>query len=98
MASIIKRPNGHRWIQFTDGDYKRKTVRLGKVTAKFAQEVKTKVEALNSAAIANFSLEGETAKWVAEIGDVLHDKLLAVGLVPKRAKADTITLAAFIDN
>src|SRR5437763_16075526 len=98
MASIIKRPNGHRWIQFTNGDNKRQTIRLGKATAKYAQDVSTKVEALTAAAIAKLSWDGETAKWVADIGDALHNKLVAVGLVPKRTKTETVKLAAFIDG
>src|SRR5688572_3734767 len=98
MASIIKRPHGHRWIQFTSGAGKRQTIRLGKATAKTAQEICTRVEALNTAAIAKLSWDADMSKWVAEIGDSLHAKLVAVGLVPKRAKAVVTTLASFIDS
>jgi len=98
MASIIKRPHGHRWIQFTSGAGKRQTIRLGKATAKTAQEICTRVEALNVAAISKLNWEAETAKWVAEIGDSLHAKLVAVGLVPERTKAVVTTLATFIDR
>jgi integrase len=98
MASIIKRPNGNRWVQFTNGECKRQTIRLGKATAKVAQEVSAKVEALSTAAIAKLTWEREVSEWVAGIGNALHAKLSAVGLVPKRDKAEPATLAAYIDN
>lgn len=98
MASITKRPKGHRWIQFTDSDNKRQTIRLGKATKKHAQEVATKVEALNAAKIAKLSWDNETAKWVADIGDALHGKLAKRGLVPERTKTESVTLATFIDS
>src|SRR5262245_10128576 len=37
MASLVNRPNGHRWIQFTLG--RRVTVKLGKMADEFATHV-----------------------------------------------------------
>src|SRR5262245_61280811 len=87
MASISNDPNGHRRILFVAGDGTRKTLRLGKVSQRVAAEIKTKVEALNAAAIGGFSLDNETAAWVGRIGDKLHRKLAAAGLVAPRAPA-----------
>lgn len=39
MASVINRPNGHRWIQFVDGEGRRCTLRLGRVPRKVADAV-----------------------------------------------------------
>jgi hypothetical protein len=51
MASIIKRPNRHRWVQFTNGAGKRQTIRLGKTPAKVAEAVNLRVEILIAAKI-----------------------------------------------
>ena len=84
MASLS---NDKKTIQFTDANRERKTIRLGKMklTRKAAETILTKVEALNSAAVSKTSWDNETAQWLGGIGDALHDKLAAVGLVPKRA-------------
>src|SRR5262245_48864053 len=84
MASISNDPNGHRRILFVAGDGTRKTLRLGKVSQRVAAEIKTKVETLNAAAIGGLSLDNETAAWVGKIGDKLHRKLAAAGLVSPR--------------
>ena len=49
---------------------------------------------MNAAAISKCPLDGDTAAWVADIGDDLAAKLAAVGLIPERASA---LLADFID-
>ncbi len=46
MASIVNRPDGHRWIQFVDADGKRQTIRLGEMPAKSAAKVCTLVKEL----------------------------------------------------
>jgi integrase len=85
MASITKGANGYRTIQFVAGDGKRRSIRLGKVSQKQAEGVKVRVEALNAALISKCPLDGDTASWVAGIGDDLAAKLAAVGLIPERA-------------
>ena len=39
MASISKEPNGRRTIQFVAGDGKRRSIRLGKVSQREAEEI-----------------------------------------------------------
>lgn len=85
MASISKGPGGFRTIQFVAGDGKRRSVRLGKVSQRQAEAVKHRIEALNAAVISQCPLDGDTAAWVAAIGDELAAKLAAVGLTPGRA-------------
>jgi hypothetical protein len=36
--------------------------------------------------------------WLTGIGDTLHDRLSRAGLVEPRAKADVVTLGAFIES
>jgi integrase len=87
VASISKQPGGQRTIQFTAADGKRKSIRLGKVSEWTAEGVKLHVEALVIAAVAGHPVDGGTARWVAKLETVMHDKLSAVGLVPKRESA-----------
>src|SRR5262245_59554425 len=94
MASISKGPNGHRTIQFVGGDGKRRSIRLGKMSQRQAETVKLRVEALNAALISKIPLDGDSAAWVADIGNDLAEKLAAVGLIPKRA---TAALGDFLD-
>jgi integrase len=85
VASISKGANGYRTIQFVGGDGKRRSIRLGKVSQRQADAVKLRVEALNASLISKYPLDGDTAAWVAGIGDDLAAKLAAVGLIPERA-------------
>jgi site-specific recombinase XerD len=79
--------DGRRTIQFIGSDGKRRSIRLGKVSQRQAEAIKLRVEALNAAIISKCPLDGDTARWVAEIGDDLADKLAAVGLIPRRSSS-----------
>jgi len=86
VASISNDPGGRRRSLFVAGEGTRKALRLGKVSQRVAAEIKTKVEHLTAAASAGVSIDGETARWLAAIGDDRHRKLAAAGLVaPRRA-------------
>ena len=98
MASISKDPSGNRSIQFIGTDGKRRTIRLGKVPQRLAEEIKVKVEALAAAVKSGLSMDNETAGWVRKIGDDLAGKLAAVGLIPDRASAGSVQLGEFIDR
>lgn len=78
MESISSDKNGNRTVQFVAKDHKRKNVRLGTMPLKDAEKFKSKIEALNVAAITGFSIDRETTRWVTELGDALHDKLASV--------------------
>src|SRR5437879_5236634 len=96
MATPGKDTKRTRRILFVAGDGTRKTVRLGKVPMKVANEVKARVESLNAAKIAGVALDGDTAAWVARIADDLAAKLAAVGLIPERVPAEAVTLGGFV--
>ena len=68
---------------------------LGKATQRTAERIKTKVEALVTAAITGSPLDDEVARWVADRDSTMVDKLVAVGLIPKRQRT---TLQSFLDN
>ena len=111
MATIIKdrnrktrEYNGCRSLQFIDTNGKRRSVRLGKVTAKAADTIKVRVEALLAAAFAGLSWEPDLAAWVNKLATgnaTLYDKLAAVELLPTRVQPEKpvqATLGAFVEG
>lgn len=94
MASITRESNGRRLIQFVAGDGKRKSIRLGKVTQRIAEEIKVKVECLLAATTSGYAIDSETVQWLTRIGDDLAGKLATVDLIPKREAAQ---LRPFLD-
>lgn len=97
MASISTNPDGRRTVQFVAPDGKRRSVRLGKVPMKTAEEVKRRVEYIVAAMGSGTALDADTAKWLATIGSDLHARLAATGLVASRAAQMTALLKEFID-
>ncbi len=89
MASISKDAKGNVTIQFVGADKRRRSIRLGKINAKTANEVKLKVEHLNALLVAKLPMDADTARWVAAIGD----DLATVGLIPARVSR---TVAEFL--
>jgi len=98
MASVSTDKNGLRRIQFVNTDGHRKAIYLGKVPIKTANEIRLKVEALNSAKGSGLSFDNETAGWIAKIGDELASKLAAVGLIPERVPTEYATLGGFLSE
>ena len=96
MALLSKDPKGNRTIQFTAGDRKRRTIRLGKITQKLADSINVRVELLNMAAISNSAVDPETAAWVGKLEPTLYDKLAKEGLVHGRIAAPKLNLEAFL--
>ena len=95
MASISRDKVGGRRIQFVGADGQRRAIRLGKISQRAAEDIRTRVETLNNANITGTPLDRDTARWVATRESKLLDKLAAVGLVPKRQSA---RLESFIDT
>ncbi len=95
MASVLKRPNGHYWVQFWDLEKKRQTIRLGKASRKKADRIRGVVEDLLSGLRLSQVNEDKTLQWLDEADDDIYAKLAKVGLVESRT---TTRLAAFIDQ
>jgi integrase len=87
VASVSTDATGSRRILFADKNGNRKALRLGKVSKKTAHEIRGRLEKLNAAAIIGSAVDDETARWVAGLGDVLAEKMAALGLIARRAKA-----------
>ncbi len=96
MASIsLDRKTGRRTIQYVGMDGKRRSIRLGKVSQRLAEQVKVRVEILAAAQATGHVTDADTIRWLSTIDDALASKLAKVGLSQKR---DASTLAGFIDG
>lgn len=87
MASIYTESNGRKAIQFAGSDGKRRTIRLGSVSMRQAEAVKSRVEDLAHAALTGGAPRPETSAWLGGLDDVMHRRLAAVGLVKPRGSA-----------
>lgn len=82
MASISKVKGGSWMVQFKL-DNGRKTVRLGKVAKREAEQIKSFVERLVAAKMLGTPLDGATAAWLGNIGDSLSERLAKAGLIER---------------
>lgn len=95
MASISSAANGTRIIQFTGPDGSRRTIRLGKVSKRDAETIKSFIERIVQQRIAGVPLDAQTADWIRRIEDQLHDRIARSGLIDHRERS---TLGTFIDK
>ncbi len=65
------------------------------MTQRLTESLKVRVELIVSAQLAGHSVDDDTSRWIANIDQVMSDKLSAVGLIAKR---ETATLQSFIDE
>ena len=97
MASLTKETRGGKTIyrcEYRDKNKRRRKIRLGQLNKKAAEAVRSRIEALNACSIAGDPMPPALASWVAELGNDLHSKLAAQGLVRPRESAE---LKPFID-
>jgi integrase len=92
MASVSTDDQGRRRILFVNPNGERKAIRLGKVSLRSAESVKTRVEQLLEAQTLKRPMDGELAKWVADLDARLAKKMARVGLVdtPEAKLATTL--------
>jgi integrase len=100
MATIAKQKNGTKLIQVRKPNGDRATIRLGKVSMRDAEKIKTKIEELSNAKINGTTLDLETVTWLADRPDKLYDKLVKAGLANVRLVEDKVStnLETFIDD
>ncbi len=98
MASIATEPNGFKRIIFKGLDGKRRPIRLGKCSEKFAIAVSDHVEEIiNQALMPSRPLPRATAEWLADMSPKMEAKLVAVGLIHPRESTKSIMLGEFLD-
>jgi len=95
MANISNDKNGTKRLRFKDHNDKWYAIRLGAVNKKQADLVRSRVEAIVSAKILGQSFDAETSRWLADIGDELHEKLAKTGIIEARL---TTTLGDYCDQ
>ncbi len=100
MASVSNDGNGLRRIQFMLNG-QRRAIRLGQCNAKDASTICGHVEALLSAKLSGQPVAALTAAWIGALGDtpfgdMLHNRLAAVGLVEPRQAAVSATLGELL--
>lgn len=95
MASLIKRPKGHKWIQFiAPATDTRKTLRLGSMSVKDATTIRLKVESILAARTSGLPIDASTAEWVGKLEGELSRKLARLGLIQGK---DVRLLGEFLD-
>ncbi len=94
MASISKQSCGRKMIQYTDADGQWRTIRLGKTTVKAAENLKDRIETLQSDKTSGHPIDNDTAKWVRDLPNELAGKLAVVGLIAAR---DATTVGGLIE-
>ena len=91
MASVSKnQKNGTKRIMYYDVDKKPESMYLGDVPMKVAETIKIHVENLLSAQAAGMSVCPETARWLTQIPDQLHQKFVDKKFVPPRKVVGTL--------
>ncbi len=98
MASVSRDANGTKRVLFTDGDGERRSVRLGKVSAKAAESFRLRIEALLAAKELHQSPDAELSAWLRDLPERMYTRLVRVGLVKSRSKPDELTLGNLLDR
>jgi integrase len=97
MASVCCEGNGRRYIQANELPGRPK-VRLGRVSEKVAESIRSKVEALIAAQASGQPIDPETAAWLARISSELHGRLAQLGLAQARGdRPDAASLTSVLD-
>lgn len=98
MASVIRenhKGKARYRVQWVDANKRRKSIRLPGHSAKDADHVARKVQALAGCKASGRPLDMDVACWLADIGDDLRNKLADAGLCERRASAK---LGPFIET
>lgn len=94
MASIsTDRTTGRRAVQFVARNGKRKTIRLGKCTARQAETARDRIEDLAAAARTGGSPKPATLDWLAAVPSTIRKRLERTGLIAARERPDCPTVA-----
>ncbi len=80
MASLFRLADGRKRIQFYDGNGKRRSIGLGSISNRNAERIRDKVEQLVEHRITQTPLDQSVSRWLADLDDKLHAKLVKAGL------------------
>lgn len=97
MASISHDGNGFRRILFKLNG-KRIGIRLGHISLRSAETIRTHLEEILEAHGIGRSIEPDTLKWLREVDSDLHAKFAEKGLAPSRSTPSTAEVGQFVDD
>jgi integrase len=86
VSSIIRRPNGHRWISYKFNG-KRHTIRLGKTDDDLAAAFQERIDALVEYVGLGLPIPTELNIWLSNIDERFHRVLVVAGLAESRGPA-----------
>lgn len=99
MASASKDKRGRWRVEFfVPTCPKRKTLRLGIVSQRVAEEIKGKIERIVASQKAGLTLDEATEAWVSRLPEHLRQKLVALQVIGDAGRRVRSTLAGFIDD
>ena len=99
MASISRNSKtGLRVLLVICPDGKRRRIRLGRVTARQAEDIQRHVENLAACKDTGSPLPPSTAEWLGAVPDTLRARLVLCGLAAGRERANVPTLKAWLDE
>lgn len=99
MASLIRRANGTRGVQINRSPRERPVVWLGAVSDRAGKAILAHIESLEVTRTHGAPIEPATRAWLTSIGDDLHERLCAAGLVNERPRITVAQLMSrYIDN
>jgi hypothetical protein len=93
MASVSTNAAGFRRVLFTWNG--RRTLYVGQLPVKSAQALATLIEGIIAARTQGTPFDADTASRIVKLGDDLHGKLAAMGLVD--ARPQSLATVPFID-
>lgn len=97
MAHLGKRAGGHWIVQVGGRDGKRKTIGLGAIGKRKAEQVCRHIEDLDAAMRTGTTPDPTTRQWLASINSTLRRRLVALGLAePGAVEAELGTLGPFL--
>lgn len=95
MASISFDKHGRCRLTFAVAGEDRRAIRLGRISQKVADAVRSHVEAILTTSRYGTPIAPTTAAWLTSIDDELYERLAAAGLVASRQRP---TLADFAES
>lgn len=96
MASLNREDNGWR-LQVVLPDRSRKSLRLGSISRHDAETFKKSIERILGAIKYGTQLDPETLAWAAKLPNSTYERLVKLGLLAPRQKAEFATLIGFVD-
>jgi len=99
MASIsYDRKMGRRTVQFVGGDRKRRSVRLGKVSARQADTARLHIEHLLACKTTGTAPRATTTDWIVALPDLIRRRLERTGLIEPQERVGLPTLGQWLDT